>query len=585
MNAESKIHPSQVSDDTRATALAGMLARYGPQGRAALLEALHEAQAIYGGWLPQAVVEQVAAALNVPLADVYGVTEFYEMFHTRPVGQKIIRICQDAPCALAGAGALTEGVCRRLGIEPGQTTADGQYTVEPVRCLGLCDCAPAALVNLDRCVALDPGAPETLLSGEAGPPPLAIGGLVKVALANVGVVDPASLADYRAQGGLAALQKAIRTMTPAQVIEEVKLSKLVGRGGAAFPTGLKWEFAARNAGPRYLICNADESEPGAFKDRVLMDGDPFRVLEGIIIACYAIGAEQAFVYVRGEYRPGYERFSQAVRRLQEAGYLGQNILGGDFRCQIEVRRGAGAYICGEETALMESIEGKRGFPRLRPPFPTDAGLWGRPTVINNVETMATVPPIIVHGGRWYNALGTPESAGTKLLAVSGSVVRPGVYEVPFGVPLRHLIYDLAGGLRKGRTIQAVLTGGAAGTFLAAEHLDTPITFEDFKQVGGTIGAGTVMVFDDAVDLRDVLRRIAGFFAHESCGKCYPCQMGTQRQAEIMARVAQGQAHPGDAATLAELGAVMTDTSICGLGQTASLAILNANRHWPVLFEP
>jgi NADH-quinone oxidoreductase subunit F len=233
---------------------------------------------------------------------------------------------------------------------------------------------------------------------------------------------------------------------------------------------------------------------------------------------------------------------------------------------------------------MESIEGKRGFPRLRPPFPTDSGLWDCPTVINNVETLAKVPPIILHGARWYNALGTPESAGTKLFAVSGSVLRPGVYEVPFGVPLRHLVYDLAGGLREGREIQAILTGGAAGTFLTAEHLDIPLTFEDFKEVGGTIGAGTIMVFDDSVDLRQVLSRIGDFFAHESCGKCYPCQMGTQRQAEILGRIARGETRPGAAQDLLELGAVMTDTSICGLGQTAGMAVVNAYQHWPELFE-
>jgi NADH-quinone oxidoreductase subunit F len=566
-------------------ALEEVLAQHSLQGPTALIEVLHEAQAIFGGWLPRGTIERVATALNIPVSDVYGVTEFYEMFHTHPVGQKVIRICQDAPCALAGADTLLANVCQRLGIQPGETTPDGQYTLEPVRCLGLCDRAPAALVNLDRFGPLDPDLPESLLDGPSPDEQLAIGGLVKLALSNVGVVDPSRLPDFIAQGGLAALRKALHTMTASQVLEEVKASKLVGRGGAAFPTGLKWEFAVRNPGPRYVICNADESEPGAFKDRVLMDGDPFRVIEGLILACYATGAHKGFIYVRGEHRRGYERFSQAIRQLEAAGYLGENILGSGFDCHIEVRRGAGAYVCGEETALMESIEGKRGFPRLRPPFPTDSGLWGRPTVINNVETLAKVAPIILHGARWYNALGTPESAGTKLFAVSGSVVRPGVYEVPFGVPLRHLVYDLAGGLREGRQVQAILTGGAAGTFLIAEHLDTPLTFEDFKKVGGTIGAGTIMVFDDTVDLRQVLRRIGGFFAHESCGKCYPCQMGTQRQAEILGRIAGGRARPDDADTLLELGEVMTDTSICGLGQAASMAIVNAYRHWPALFGP
>ncbi len=570
-----------VGHDPRYDQLEMILARYGPAGRTALIEVLHDAQSLFAGWLPRPAVERIAEYLHLPTAEVYGVTEFYEMLHTEPVGRRVIRICQDAPCALAGADRLLAEVCGRLGVEPGQTTPDGAFTVEAVRCLGLCDRAPAALSNLERHA---PATAETLLDGRPAPAKLHIGGLVKVALANVGVVDPTSLEDYRAQGGMAALNKALREMTPAQVIAEVKASKLLGRGGAAFSAGLKWEFAVRNPPPRYIICNADESEPGAFKDRVLMDGDPFRVVEGLLIAAYAIGAEAAFIYVRGEHRTGYERFANAVRQLAEAGYLCGESASGRFACRVEVRRGAGAYVCGEETALIESIEGKRGFPRLRPPYPAESGLWGRPTVINNVETLAKVPPIIMHGARWYNALGTPESAGTKLFAVSGSVLRPGVYEVPFGVPLRHLIFDLAGGLREGRQVQAVLTGGAAGTFLTAEHLDTPLTFEDFRKVGGTIGAGTVMVFDNTVDLRDVLARIGAFFAHESCGKCYPCQMGTQRQAEILARIAAGHPRPSDAADLLELAGVLTDTSICGLGQAAPWAVVSAHNRWPGLFE-
>jgi NADH-quinone oxidoreductase subunit F len=554
-----------------------------PGSRSHLLEVLHEAQDIFGGWLPRPAVERIAAALDIPQAEVYGVTEFYDLFHTEPVGRKVIRVCQDAPCAVAGADALLAGLCRHLGVQPGETTPDGRYTVEPARCLGLCDRAPAALVNKTRYAPARPDAAGAMLLGPPAAPPLRIGGLVKVALANVGVVDPTSLADYRAQGGLAAMRQALHAMTPSQVLQAVKESKLVGRGGAAYPTGLKWQHALDNPAPRYVICNADESEPGAFKDRVLMDGDPFRVVEGLMLACYAVGAERGFIYVRGEHRLGYERFSNAVRQLEQAGWLGDEVQGTGWSLRIEVRRGAGAYVCGEETALMESIEGKRGFPRLRPPFPTTAGLWSRPTVINNVETLAKVPSIVMHGPRWYSDLGTRDSAGTKLFAVSGSVLRSGVYEVPFGVPLRHLVEDLAGGLPPGRRVQAILTGGAAGTFLTAEHLDTPLTFEDFKRVGGTVGAGTVMVFDDTVDLRDVLARIGAFFAHESCGKCYPCQMGTARQAEILARIAAGDARPGDAETLVELGRVMTDTSICGLGQAASWAIVDANRRWPALF--
>jgi len=556
-------------------------------GRAILLELLHEAQAIYDGWLPRAVLTRIAQALKIPVADVYGVTEFYTMFHTQPVGKKMVYLCEDGPCAIHGAEKVKQALCQHLQIEPTQTTADGQYTVEGVRCLGLCDHAPAALVNGTRHFQIKPYNIEPLLTNK----PLHsqvesnIGGLVKLALANVNGVNPTSLNDYRAQGGLAALRKALFNLQPNEIIELVKASKLVGRGGAAFPTGMKWQLTAANPpGPRYVICNADESEVGAFKDRALMDGDPFRVVEGLIIACYAVGAAQGFIYVRGEHRNGYERFVNAIEVLTQAGWLGDNIQGRGFSCQIAVRRGAGAYICGEETALMESIEGKRGFPRLRPPFPTTHGLWGKPTVINNVETLAKVPAIIMHGGEWYHALGTPDSAGTKLFAVSGSVVRPGVYEVPFGVPLRHLIFDLAGGLAEGRKLQAILTGGAAGTFLTPKHLDTPITFEHFREVGGTIGAGTFMVFDDTVNLLEILRRVADFFAHESCGKCYPCQMGTQRQAEILHRFEENFARPDDVDSLLELGQVMSDTSICGLGQSASWAVANAVKLWPQLFK-
>jgi NADH-quinone oxidoreductase subunit F len=553
-----------------------------------LLEILHEAQRLYGGWLPRPALTRIAQALKIPLAEVYGVTEFYTMFYTQPVGQKIIRICQDAACALRGAEAVQRAVCRHLQIEPGQTTAAGEFTIEPVRCLGLCDHAPAALVNDTRHFELSPHRLSDLLLNEPrhSQQSARVGGLVKVALSNVHMVDPASLDEYQAQGGLAALRKVIAAMTPTEVIAAIKASKLVGRGGAAFPAGLKWEFTAANPpGPRHVICNADESEVGAFKDRILMDHDPFRVIEGLLIACYAVGAAQGFIYIRGEHRLGYMRFATALIDMEKAGWLGQNIGGSDFSCRIALRRGAGAYVCGEETALMESIEGKRGFPRLRPPFPVTRGLWGRPTAINNVETLAKVPGIIIHGGNWYSTLGTAESAGTKLFAVSGSVRRPGVYEVPFGVPLRHLIYDLAGGLAEGYTLQGILTGGAAGTFLLPEHLDTPITFEDFKRVGGTIGAGTVIVFDDTVDLRDTLTRIAAFFAHESCGKCYPCQMGTQRQTEILHRIQLGQGQPGDVPTLLELARVMTDTSICGLGQAAGWAVTDAVKRWPALLQP
>jgi NADH-quinone oxidoreductase subunit F len=555
--------------------------------RSLLPEILHEAQAIYEGWLPRAVLTRIARALKLPLSDVYGVTEFFTMFYTKPVGRKVLRICEDAACDLKGSAAIQKALCHRLNIQPGETTADGEFTIEPIRCLGLCDHAPAALVNHNRHFELSAESIDVLLTDKPAHDQQLNkgGGLVKIALANINLIDPGSLKDYQAQGGLAALRKVLQTLSPEQVIETVKASKLVGRGGAAFPTGLKWQFTANNPpGPRYVICNADESEVGAFKDRVLLDGDPFRIIEGLLIACYAVGASEGYIYIRGEHRLSYERFVHAVAVLEQEGWLGERIAGGEFNCNVAVRRGAGAYICGEETALMEALEGKRGFPRLRPPFPTTHGLWGKPTVINNVETLSKIPAIIMHGGQWYSTLGTAESAGTKLFSVSGSVERPGVYEVPFGVPLRHLIYDLAGGPPADRELLAILTGGAAGTFLKPEHLETPISYEDFKPVDGTIGAGTIIVFDETVDLRHVLSSISDFFAHESCGKCYPCQIGSQRQAEILQRIEQGQGDNADTDTLLELAQVMADTSICGLGQSAGWATVDAIKRWPDLLS-
>ncbi|MBF0279834.1 MAG: NAD(P)H-dependent oxidoreductase subunit E [SAR324 cluster bacterium] len=556
-------------------------------GRSLLPEILHEAQSIYDGWLSTPVLKRISRALKLPLSDIYGVTEFFTMYYTQPVGKKIIRICEDSACTMRGSQEIQKSLCKNLKINPGETTEDGEYTIEPIRCLGLCDHAPAALVNNTRHFELSLDKTDALLANTPDHPQTRnkIGGMVKIALSNINTIDPGSFEDYQEQGGLAALKKTLQQLTPEDVIESVKASKLVGRGGAAFPTGMKWQFTAGNPpGPRYVICNADESEVGAFKDRVLLDGDPFRIIEGLLIACYAVGAEQGFIYIRGEHRPSYERFVHAAAVMKEAGWLGTGIGGTDFNCHIAVRRGAGAYICGEETALMEALEGKRGFPRLRPPFPTTHGLWGKPTVINNVETLAKIPSIIIHGGAWYAALGTAESAGTKLFSVSGSIQRPGVYEVPFGVPLRHLIYDLAGGIAPGRELQAILTGGAAGTFLKPEHLDTPISYEAFKPIQGTIGAGTMIVFDDQVDLRHILADISGFFAHESCGKCYPCQIGSQRQAEILERIKQGRGLAEDSETLLELAQVMADTSICGLGQSAGWATVDAIKRWPNLLK-
>lgn len=561
-------------------------------GRSGLLPALHAAQNVCG-WIPLEVAVEVARSLNVPLADVHGVIEFYSLFYSEPVGRRIMRVCTDAACVLRGGDDLLHGLCAQHGIQPGQTTPDGAVTIESAPCLGMCDLAPAVLT-------VDDGR-WTVGEGELRPRSL-VYGTDRLLTARCGRGRLTTLAEY---GGYEALRKAL-AMTPEAVIGEVKASGLVGRGGAAFPTGVKWEGAAKAEGsPKYVVCNTDESEPGTFKDRVLLMDDPHSILEGMLIAGYAIGAAHGYFYVRGEYAYMLPVLEAVMASARKAGLLGENILNSGFSFEVEIRLGAGAYICGEETALFESIEGKRGFPRIKPPFPTTHGLFGKPTVINNVETMCNVPLILKMGAEAYRKIGTEKSTGPKLFCVSGDVPKPGVYEVPFGVTLRELLgmagatdeeaekrmsgtddeagKRIADGKRRNgwtadkaeKRIQAILFGGAAGTFATVEHLDVRLTFEDLRAAGLSLGSGVVMVFDQSRDLRKVLATLGHFFAHESCGKCYPCQMGTQRQVEILERLAAGKSLPGDFERLQDVGWTMTDASLCGLGQTAASAVLSA----------
>jgi len=378
---------------------------------------------------------------------------------------------------------------------------------------------------------------------------------------------------YRQHGGYAAVEKALR-MTPEEVVEEVKKSGLRGRGGAGFPTGMKWSFLAKPPGvPRYLVCNADESEPGTFKDRVIMEGDPFALIEAMTIAAYATGCAHGWIYLRGEYPRALHTLERAIAACRAAGLLGDDVLGAGVAFDVTIIRGAGAYICGEETAIFNSIEGYRGEPRNKPPFPVESGLFGKPTVVNNVETLVNVPAIVLRGGNEWATQGTEGSRGRKLFCVSGAVREPGVYEVEFGPTLRDLI-GLAGGVRDGSEIGSVLLGGAAGGFVGPDDLDLPLTMEATRAAGATLGSGVVMVLDRSVDMVDQLRRIAAFFRDESCGQCVPCRVGTVRQEELISRLARG-AHADDLALLREVGRVMRDASICGLGQTAHNAIDSA----------
>ncbi len=411
----------------------------------------------------------------------------------------------------------------------------------------------------------------------------------KLVTSNLGIVNPESIDDYIARGGYRALEKVTGEMSSAQVVDTLKIAGLIGRGGAAFPTGLKRELAIQaqvkqpwpappsvpapyRRSSAFVICNADESETGTFKDRLLMEGDPFRLIEGMTITAYITCATNGFIYLRGEYTRAYERLAFALDATRERGYLGDRILRDDFDFDIEIRRGAGAYICGEETALFESIEGKRGEPRVKPPFPTDAGLFQRPTIINNVETFANIPYITLKGADAYRQIGTVKSPGTRVVCVSGHVQKPGAYEIAMGTPLRQVIYELAGGLRAGRALRAVLIGGAAGVFLRPDEIDVALDFQSLAAIGATFGSGAIMVLDDTANLWGVLVRLARFFRDESCGKCFPCQLGTQRQYEIVQNLSGFENPKG---LLRELGATMRDASLCGLGQTASSAIISA----------
>jgi NADH-quinone oxidoreductase subunit F len=563
--------------------LHNVLAKIQSQDRTALLPALQAAQKIYG-YIPELVAVEIGRNLHVPLADIYGVIDFYSMLYHQPVGDQVLRVCTDPTCAAAGGEEVLAGICRDLNISPGEMSADGAFTVERSPCLGLCDHAPAVLLNDKPLGPVDAAHPENTLVGEGIRTIGVVGGTTQILTANCINETPTQLPDYEAQGGYDGLKIAL-SRSPSQAIAEVKSAGLVGRGGAAFPTGIKWGSASAAPGEtRYVVCNADESEPGTFKDRVLMEGDPHLLLEGMIIAAFATGAHHGYIYIRGEYPYIYRIVSHAVSAARKAGYLGENIQGSGFDFDIELRLGAGAYICGEETALFESIEGKRGFPRLKPPFPTTHGLFNQPTVVNNVETLCNVPFIIKHGAEAYRQIGTESSPGTKLFCLSGDILRPGVYEIPFGVTLRELLFELGGGVSNDGRLQAVLLGGAAGSFALPDQLDVQLSFEDLQAADLQIGSGVVIAFDDTRDLRQVLVQLGRFFAHESCGKCYPCQIGTQRQHEILERIAAGKTLPGDAERLADVGWTMADASLCGLGQTAATAVLSAGELWPDLFR-
>ena len=543
--------------------------RRGPDRRHLLLPALHALQDGVGWISPEALAE-LCARLDVPRAEAFGVATFYALLRTEAGPRTVVHVCDDIACRVHPSYRDPAAFTGHDGDEP--------VGVHPSPCLGQCDRAPATFVQRAGDGAARWTAAGTVaeaLAGEGAPeaPPRVVAAGEAWLTGRIGVVDPTSLEEYRAHGGYRALRTAL-AMGPEAVLREIADSGLRGRGGAAFPTGVKWRAVAASAQrERYVVCNADESEPGTFKDRALMEGDPFALVESMTIAGVTVGAGRGYVYIRGEYPTAEERIAGAIEQARHRGLLGPDVAGSGLSFDLEVRRGAGAYICGEETALFNSLEGYRGEPRSKPPFPTEVGLFGRPTVVNNVETLHNVPVILSAGAAGFRAVGTAESPGTKLFSVAGDVSSPGVYEVPFGTALGELLALAGAPADPG----AVLLGGAAGVFVPPGAADVPLTFEDVRAAGLTLGSGAATVFGAAADIGDIVERITAFFRDESCGQCVPCRVGTVRQNEAIVRLRSGAAQPGDAGLLDDLDTVMSDASICGLGHTAASAVGSARR--------
>ncbi len=408
---------------------------------------------------------------------------------------------------------------------------------------------------------------------------------LRIALRNCGNIDPDNIDDYLANRGYEAIAKVLTDMTPVDVIQEVKKSGVRGRGGAGFPTGLKWEFTQRSqADEKYVVCNADEGDPGAFMDRSTIEGDPHTVLEGMSIAGYAIGASKGVIYIRAEYPLAIKRLEKAIVDARNAGFLGTKILGSDFDFDIELRLGAGAFVCGEETALLNSIEGRRGMPRPRPPFPAQSGLFGKPTLINNVETWANIPVIILDGSEWFSSVGTENSKGTKVFALAGKVVNTGLVEVPMGTTLRDIVYDIGGGIPNGKKLKAIQTGGPSGGCLPVEYLDTKIDYESLAKAGSIMGSGGMIVIDEDTCMVNIAKFFLEFTQDESCGKCTPCREGTKRMLEILTRITEGKGKPEDIAKLERLGNMIKKASLCGLGQSAPNPVLSTIKNFREEYE-
>jgi len=572
-----------------------LLTRY-PVKRSALVPMLIFAQDTFG-FLGDDMIEEIARRLELNTLQVTETLAYYSMLRRKPAGKHHVQVCTNVACMLRGGNRILEHVERKLEIGHKKTTKDGMFSLEEVECIGACTGAPAMQVNYDFYENLTPETVDQIIDaldhGRKPAPAARPSGSVHerhpaevpVISRRFGIKDSHKIDVYLRNDGYQALEKALKQMTPEQVIEEVKKSNLRGRGGAGFPAGMKWSFVPKDISkPKYIIANADESEPGTCKDRPLLEMDPHQLIEGMVIAGKAVSAHQGYIYVRGEYRHVLDILDGAIAEAYARGYLGRNILGTGFNFDLVTHTGAGAYECGEESALMESLEGKRGYPRIRPPFPAVVGLHGCPTVINNAETLSSVPSVILKGGEWYAGLGTPRNGGTRLFSISGHVNRPGTYELPMGFNLKRMIEEVAGGVRGGKKVKAVIPGGTSCPLLHADEIDVAMDFDSVAKVGSMLGSGGTVVIDEETCMVDLARRIMHFYAHESCGWCVPCREGTAWLRKMLDRFHDGFGRPEDIDLVDELAKNMLGRTFCPFGDAAAMPTISIVKKWRHEFE-
>jgi NADH-quinone oxidoreductase subunit F len=567
-----------------------------PVKRSALIPMLMYAQDEFG-YISDEVIAEIAARLELRTVQVEETLEYYSMLHRKPMGKYHVQVCTNVACMLRGGNELLDRAKKRLEIGHKEVTKDGVFSLEEVECIGACTGAPAMQINYDFYENLTPVTFDRLIQEldfgrKAEPVPVISGALherqpgeIPVISKRWGIENSPKIDVFLQNGGYQALDKALKQMTPESIIDEMKKSNLRGRGGAGFPTGMKWSFVPKDSPKaKYVICNADESEPGTCKDRPLMEMDPHQLIEGMVIAGRAIGSHQGFIYIRGEYRYVLDIVQGAITEAYERGYLGKNIIGSGFDYDLLIHTGAGAYECGEESALMESLEGKRGYPRIKPPFPAVVGLYGCPTIINNVETLSAVPAIILGGGEAYANLGTPKNGGTRLLCVAGHVNRPGIYEIPLGMNMKEFIYGMAGGITGGKKLKAVIPGGSSCPLLTADEIDIPMDYDSVAKAGSMLGSGGMVVMDEDTCMVDMARRIMHFYAHESCGWCIPCREGTTWLRKMLERLHAGYGREQDIDMLSELSKNILGRSFCPLGDAAAMPTISIVQKWRNEFE-